>query len=196
MDVKPQEVIDCFNAANIKNWCLMGLHGYVGYLPLPRATQDVDVMVPQNQKQEAIKAIMTRWPQLEKEEFPPVVRFFDPQEIDVNGNKVPVIDLMLPFSPFQEQILKDHVIVDEATASRYPTAEAAIVSKYAALISPYRKFDKKQQDATDLGRLIRTTQANYDVAELQSLAGQIWEGGAQEILEFIDCALNEKPFPV
>jgi hypothetical protein len=24
----------------------------------------------------------------------------------------------------------------------------------------------------------------------------VWEGGSEEILRFIDCALNEKPFPV
>ena len=196
MDVKPSEVMDCLREAGVNNWCLMGLHGYVGYLPLPRATQDVDVMVPHNQKKKSVKAISGRWPQLEKEEFPPVVRFYDPSELDVDGNKVPVIDLMLPWSPFQETILMEHVIVDEATGSRHPTAEAAIVAKYAALVSPHRKFDKKQQDATDLGRLIRTIHPTYNITAIRSLAGQVWEGGSEEILRFIDCALNEKPFPV
>jgi len=39
MDIKPQDVIDVLVAAGIKKWVLMGLHGYVGYLPQPRATQ-------------------------------------------------------------------------------------------------------------------------------------------------------------
>ena len=88
------------------------------------------------------------------------------------------------------------MLTDEATGSRYPTAEAAIVAKYAALISPTRKFNKKQQDASDLGRLICSVHRDYDISKIQSLAGQVWEGGSDEILRFIDCALNEKPFPV
>jgi hypothetical protein len=195
MDIKPTEVMDCLREAGVKNWCLMGLHGYVGYLPMPRATQDVDVMVPYSQKKKAVKAISERWPQLEKEEFPPVVRFFDPGELDREGKKVPVIDIMLPWSPFQKTILKEHVLVDEVTLSRYPTPEAAIVSKYAPLVSPQRDFDKKQQDAADLRRLIRSIHPDCDVSAIQTLAGQVWEGGSEEILRFIDCALNEKPFP-
>ena len=102
MDIKPSEVMDCLRDAGVQNWYLMGLHGYVGYLPMPRATQDVDVMVPHNQKRKAIQAISERWPELVEEEFEPVVRFYDPGELDRDGNKVPVIDLMLPWSRFQE----------------------------------------------------------------------------------------------
>ena len=35
MDITPQEVIDVINAAGVQNWVLMGLHGYVGYMPNP-----------------------------------------------------------------------------------------------------------------------------------------------------------------
>ena len=196
MNITPMEVMDCLRVAGVQNWCLMGLHGYVGYLPMPRATQDVDVMVLHNQKQKAIKAISSRWPTLEKEESEPVVRFYDPGELDRDGNKVPVIGLMLPWGPFQETILKEHVLTDKATGTRYPTAEAAIVAKYAALVSPSRKLERKEQDASDLRKLILANQMEYDAFSIQSLAGQVWEGGAEEILRFIDCALNEKAFPV
>lgn len=50
MDITPQQVIDVFNAAGVKSWVLMGLHGYVGYMPQPRATQDVDVMVRHSER--------------------------------------------------------------------------------------------------------------------------------------------------
>ena len=30
MDITPQDVVDVLNSANIKDWVLMGLHGYVG----------------------------------------------------------------------------------------------------------------------------------------------------------------------
>jgi hypothetical protein len=196
MDIKPAEVMECFRKAGVQNWCLMGLHGYVGYLPMPRATQDVDVMVPHNQKKKAVKAICERWPQLEKEEFEPVVRFYDPGERDGQGQKIPVIDLMLPWGRFQETILEYYVITDTKTGNRYPTVEAAIVAKYAALISPSRKPSKRKYDAGDLENLIRTAHPGIDVAAIQTLAGQVWEGGTDEILRFIDCALNEKPFPI
>ena len=64
VDVTPEEVIACMIEAKIKNWVLMGLHGYVGYLPMPRATQDVGVMVAYSEKLVAAKAIETCWPML------------------------------------------------------------------------------------------------------------------------------------
>src|SRR4029079_13321853 len=33
MDVTPQDVIDALVAGEVKDWVLMGLHGYVGYMP-------------------------------------------------------------------------------------------------------------------------------------------------------------------
>lgn len=62
MDIAPQAVIDALVAAGVKNWVLMGLHGYVGNMPSPRATQDVNVMVPYSERSKAKKAIAARWP--------------------------------------------------------------------------------------------------------------------------------------
>ena len=194
MDITPQEVIDCLVEAGVKNWVLMGLHGYVGYLPMPRATQDVDVMVPYSEKNRAAKAIANRWPTLEKRELSQVVRFMDPGDLDANGKPKPVVDIMLPWSPFQVQILRRHFIVDQETGNRLPAIEAAIVSKYAAVVSPHRDFDKKEQDAVDLRRLIKNNHANINLQVLKDLAGQVWEGGAEEIERFVDLALNDKPF--
>ncbi len=80
LDIKPQDVIDVLVAAGIKKWVLMGLHGYVGYLPQPRATQDVDVLIRQSDRKRAIKAVQQAWPSLEIEELEPVVRFKDPAD--------------------------------------------------------------------------------------------------------------------
>lgn len=196
VDVTPQQVIDCFNDAKIKGWVLMGLHGYVGYLPMPRATQDVDVMVPYSEKNRAAKAVADRWPTLTQTTLSQVVRFADPDDLDADGKPQPVIDIMLPWSPFQELILKDHVIIDAETNSRYPTVEAAIVSKYAALVSPYRSVEKKNYDAGDLRRIILANHADVDHDRLKTLAALVWEGGADELLLFLQLALDEKPFPV
>jgi hypothetical protein len=101
MDITPQDVIDALTAAAVKNWVLMGLHGYVGYMPNPRATQDVDVLVSYKQRKRAVKAIADRWPELIVRELSQVTRFLDPSDVDSEGNPKPVIDLMHPWSPFQ-----------------------------------------------------------------------------------------------
>jgi hypothetical protein len=196
MDITPQDVIDALNAGGVKNWVLMGLHGYVGYMPNPRATQDVDIMVPYSARQRAKKAIATRWPNLEVRELSQVTRFADPADLDAEGRPKPVVDLMHPWSPFQELILKEYVFVDEATQHRLPTLEAALVSKYAAVVSPHRDIEKKEYDAGDFRRLVKANRARIREDDLRRLAGLVWEGGADEIVSFVAIALSDKPFPI
>ena len=196
MDITPQDVIDALNAADVKKWVLMGLHGYVGYMPDPRATQDVDVMVPHSERSRAVKAISARWPGLAVTELSQVTRFMDPADLDSQGRPKPVIDLMLPWSPFQEVILKEYVIVDPATKHRLPTLEAALVSKYAAIVSSYRDREKKEFDAGDFRRLVKANRDRIDKDALRRLAGLTWEGGADEIERFVELALSNTPFPV
>jgi len=196
VDVTPQEVTDCLKRAGVKDWVLMGLHGYVGYLPQPRATQDVDVMVPYSQKGKATRAITERWPELEMRELSQVVRFLDPHDLDAEGRPQPVIDIMLPWGKFQETILKHHVEVDAETGNRIPTIEAAVVAKYAALVSPHRDREKREYDAGDLRRLIRANHTHVDRATLRSLAAEVWEGGGDDIERFIELALTDQPFPI
>lgn len=194
VDVTPQEVIDCIVAAKVTNWVLMGLHGYVGYMPMPRATQDVDIMVPYSQKEKAAKAIAERWPMLEKRVLSQVVRFMDPNDLDGDGHPKPVIDIMLPWGEFQKTILLDHIVIDPESGNRIPTVEAAIVAKYAALISPHRKIDKREYDAGDMRRLMKANKSSIDQQSMSDLAGQVWEGGSSEILRYLDLALTDQPF--
>jgi hypothetical protein len=195
VDVTPEEVIDCLNQAEIKNWVLMGLHGYVGYLSMPRATQDVDVMVPFSQRKRATQAIAERWPMLQQVDLPQVTRFLDPTDLDPEGKPKPLIDIMLPWGKYQATILKEHVIVDPQANSRYPTLEAALVSKYAALVSPHRSREKKEYDAGDFRRIVRANHEQIDREKLTKLANQVWEQGGQEILSFIELTLADKPLP-
>jgi hypothetical protein len=196
MDITPQDVIDVLNEAGVKSWVLMGLHGYLGYMPEPRATQDVDVMVRHSERERAKKAIAKRWPNLVIRSFSQIIRFGDPADLDAKGYPKQVIDLMAPFAPFQELIMKEYVVVDDQTGHRLPTVEAAIASKYAAMVSAFRDRDKKEQDAVDFRRLVR---ANFDQLkheDLRRLAGLIWESGADEIDQFVQTAVTDKPFPI
>ena len=85
MDITPQDVIDALVSGGIKDWVLMGLHGYVGYMPEPRATQDVDIMVPYSARARAKNAIAGRWPELLVRELSQVTRFLDPSDLDPQG---------------------------------------------------------------------------------------------------------------
>jgi hypothetical protein len=196
MDVTPQQVIDVLVEAGVKNWVLMGLHGYVGYLPEPRATQDVDVMIPYSEKKRATKAVTQAWPELEVRELSQMVRFLDPNDRDAEGAPQPVLDLMLPWGKFQQTILEKFVVTDEATGHRVATLEAAIVSKYAAVLSSHRSWDRKEQDAVDLRKLVRANYKRLDRDVLRDLADQVWQGGGEEILQFVEIAMQDKPFPI
>lgn len=194
LDITPRQVMDCLRAAEVQNWLLMGLHGYVGYLPMPRATQDVDVMVPYTEKKRATEAISDHWPALQMMEVSQVVRFHDPGDRDRDGNARPVIDIMLPWGEYQETILAQHVVVDEATGDRIPSIEAAVVLKYAAIISPHRDIENREYDSGDFRRLVKANHAEIDHEVVEKLAGLVWEHGAEDIRRFMKRALAGQPF--
>jgi hypothetical protein len=196
MDILPQDVIDVLVAAGERNWVLTGLHGYVGYMPNPRASQHVDVMVPHRERAKAKNAVAIRWPELLVLELSQVTRFLDPLDLDSAGQPKPIVDIMHPWSPFQELILKEYVIVDRETQHRLPTLEAALVSKYAALLSPFRDREKKDYDAGDFRRLVRANRDRLRTDDLRRLAGLVWDGGDDEIERFIQIALSDEPLPI
>jgi hypothetical protein len=103
---------------------------------------------------------------------------------------------MHPWSPFQELILKEFVVIDGPTKHRLPTLEAALVSKYAALISPFRDREKREYDAGDFRRLVRANKEQIRVDDLRRLAALVWERGADDIARFIQIALSDEPFPI
>lgn len=196
MKITPQQVIEAIVAGGVESWVLMGLYGYVGYLSQPRATQDVDVMVAREERDAAVAAISQRWPKLEIRDSPIVVRFVDPGE--THGGQTPqvVIDIMLPNDDCQLSILNDCVRIDPATGHRLPTREAAMAAKYSAIVSPYREWTKKNYDAGDLRSMILTGPESIDRDEAHRLGELIFPGGGDELLEFIQLAIEQKPFPV
>jgi hypothetical protein len=196
MDVTPQEVIDVLNEAGVKSWVLMGYHGYGGYMPDPRATQDVDVLIRHSERKRAKKAIAARWPQLVVRELEQVIRFMDPNNLDVDGRPKPVVDLMLPWATFHQVILKECVFVDDATQHRLPTLEAALVSKYAAMISRYRDMEKKNYDAGDFRRMVKANYEKIKRSDLRRLADLIYQGGGDEIEGLVESAKKGEPFTI
>lgn len=195
MDVTPRQVMDVLVSAGIRRWVLMGLYGYVGYLAQPRATQDVDVMVSDNELEAAATALSRRWPELNVERFEIVLRFLDPGEVSIDGQVKQVIDLMRPTNGCHEAILAEHHRLDPTSGHRIPTLEAAMAAKYAALVSPHRHWDRKQQDAVDLRGLVLPNQDSIDRDRLRELGELVFPGGGDELLEFLQLAIDRQPFP-
>lgn len=198
MDIKPQDVIDVLNSAGIKKWVLMGLHGYVGYLSQPRATQYVDVLVSQHDRRRAVKAIRAAWPSLVMEELQPVVRFKDPSDCFSDGQPKPVIDLMLTWSTLNEAIWSspEFVTIDPDTQHCIPVVEAALAAKYAAMISDFRDQGKKEYDAGDFRGIARANYDRIDRERLRRLGNFVWEGGGAELERFVEIAIRNEPFVI
>ncbi|WP_186776080.1 hypothetical protein [Rubripirellula reticaptiva] len=196
MFITPDELIETIVAAGVDRWVLMGLYGYVGYLPQPRATQDVDVLIDNEQIDAALAAVLKRWPRLVPDSGPIVIRLRDPGEIGVDGEVKVVIDLMRPTDSLYEAILSQHHITDSDTGHRLPIIEAALAAKYSAIVSPYRLFERKLQDAVDFRSIAKGNRTRIDHDIAHQLAELIYPGGGQEILEFINLAQTDQPFPV
>ena len=97
-----------------------------------------------------------------------------------------------------EAILKQkgNVSIDPETQHVIPKVEAALASKYAAIISDFRDRGKKEYDAADFRRIAR---ANYDRVNrehLRQLGDLVWDGGGAELERFLDIAPKDEPFPV
>lgn len=194
--VEPDQVIQVLLDAGIERWVLMGLHGYVGYLAQPRATQDVDVLVHGDELAASTAAILKKWPALEPEVLAVVTRFRDPGEIAIDGEMKQVIDLMLPSDKCYEAVLETHYRIDPQTGHRLPVIEAACASKFSDMISPYRAYERKHQDATDLRSIMKPNRETLDRALLAKLGDLIYPGGGAELLEYLELAIADKPFPV
>lgn len=123
-----------------------------------------------------------------------MVRFLDDTDIDPEGNAKPVVDVTLPWGKLQETILEKCVILGAKTKSRYPMVEASLASKYAALISPNRSRDKKEQYVVDFRRIVRANHERVREELLRELADQIWDEGGESIMRFIDLTLRVSYF--
>jgi len=196
LHVEPQEVIDVIREAKIERWVLMGLYGYVGYLAMPRATQDVDILIAPEELESMIDAICVRWPALIVDRKEVVVRFRDPGEVAIDGEMKQVIDAMLPSNPCYEAILDRYHTIDPITGHRIPTIEAACASKFAALVSPYREWAKKAYDAGDLRSIMKPNAETLDRDLLKQLGDLVYPGGGKELIEFLQLVIDRKPFPI
>jgi hypothetical protein len=152
----------------------MGTFAVNGYRDEARATQDFYVLVRTQDHDKAVKAIRTRFPKFLVEDFPVVTRFRDPV------NSKPVIDLMKPLNDALQAVFKNSVAVGRS--HRIPNLEMALVSKFAAMVSPYREQSKKLLDAADFVNMVINNLASIDAKKLKKLADLVYADGGIEIL--------------
>ena len=63
-------------------------------------------------------------------------------------------------------------------------------------MSETRSRDKKEQDAVDFRRIVKANRKLIDLPSLRLLAEEVWIGAGDDIVEFLDIAVSDQPFPI
>lgn len=185
--IRPEQVIAILNKAKVR-FVLMGTYAINGYRDEARATQDVDVLVRTKDHAKAVKAIRGNFPNFPVEDFPVVTRFRDPT------TDKPVIDLMKPLNDALSAVFKNSVAVRKS--HRVPTLEMALVSKFAAMVSPFRERTKKLQDVADFAAVVLYNRHKIDHKKLERLADLVYEGGRVEAIKLLEDIVEGRPIQV
>jgi hypothetical protein len=176
-EIKPERVIEVLHRAGV-NPVLMGTHGLGGWRRQARATDDVDVLVAKKDVLKATRAIRQAFPDLIVQDTPVVTRFVDP------ATATSVIDLMKPTQRVYQLVFRHTLPVGKT--HRIPNLEMALVSKFAAMVSPNRSPEKKMSDGSDFINIVRHNRADIDISKLKRLADKVYEDGAEEIEQMIE----------
>lgn len=143
----PDRVADVYIALQSllpARYAVIGAYAY-GAVVEPRETQDIDILMARRSAVALAKRLATAAPGITWKERSNVV------EIRLDGNKI--IDLPPDEHPLFKEILANHIV--ERQIPRFgkaptPTVEALMATKFLALMSPYRRSQKKLRDAADL----------------------------------------------
>jgi hypothetical protein len=193
MAASPVELYEVLRTLTKKRipFVLIGAHGFAGWTGKPRNTKDVDILVKGGRNlTRAVKAIRELYPQLEERSFPGLIAFFIP------GEKESVVDVIYPHRADLAEALENPVWTEnkeEGLRYRIPALEAALSSKYGAMLNPTRQLDQRMQDAVDFTRMVQHSQDKgrepIDLDRLQLLGEKVWPGGGgKEIIGLVEQA--------
>jgi hypothetical protein len=185
--VSPKKVIRVLKEAKVR-FVLMGTHGLSGWRSRARATQDVDVLVAKKDHAKAVRAVRKAFPRLLVEDSLVVTRFTDPWDGE------PRIDLMKPLHKVDQIVFRHTQMV--ADSHRIRDLEMALISKFAAMTSPYRHPPRKMQDAADFADMIVHNQRDIELTKLYRLADIVYLGGKEEIARLIEKILAGRPIRI
>lgn len=182
--ITPEQVIEVLNKAGV-SFVLMGLYGMSGWMLEERATKDVDVLVRKSHHRKAVQAIQAAFPHLEMRDTPAVTRFIEP-----GGDRV-VVDLMKPEHELHQQVFNQSIPVGDT--HRVPDLEMALATKFAAMVSPARLRMRKLQDVVDFSSMVQRNKDKIDRDKLRTFGELTYAGGGNEIIEFLDKIIADKP---
>jgi len=177
IDVKPERVIEVLHKAGIK-FVLMGTHALNTWRDQARATQDVDVLVKKKDVVKAVKVLSKAFPGLTIIDTLMVTRFVDPATEKV------VLDVMKPTQAVLQVVFRYTMAVGQTHS--IPDLEMALVSKFAAMVSPFRRRDKKLLDAADFMNVVIHNRKDINLRKLNQLGNKVYPGGGKEVVQFID----------
>jgi hypothetical protein len=175
--ITPKMVIKVLQQAGVK-CLLMGAHGIGGWKEQARSTEDIDLLVPHKVHAKAVKALQMAFPQLAVSDLPVVTRFSD----KATGKEV--IDLMKPVEDLFKVAFKYSIPV--GNSHRVPDLEMALVAKFAAMVSPYRRQKKKLVDGADFIDMVENNLKEIDLKKLRKLAEKVYPGGGTEVSKLIE----------
>jgi hypothetical protein len=175
--VGPKDVIRVLNEAGV-GFVLMGTYGIAGWRRQPRATQVVDVLIKKKDHREAVAATARAFPELLSKDSGAVTRFSDPDTGEA------VIDLMKPGQEFLKTAFKNAIWVGKS--HQVPNLEMALTSKFAAMLSPNRSYDRKLVDGGDFVNMVQANSGAIDRQKLRRLAEKVYKGGGDGIIKMID----------
>jgi len=183
----PEDVIPILDAAKIK-YLLTGAHGIGGWLVQTRATQDVDVLVQVKDVRKAADAILKKLPFLELEKSPDVWRFKRDGQY--------VLDLLLTRAPLYKRVFAEfHEIALHGKKVRVPRLEAALATKFAAMVGHYRPQEKRIQDGADFLSMVAAN-TKIDLKLLAELAELIYPGAGAEAVKYVEDARAGRRFEI
>lgn len=172
----PAEIIPLLEHAGV-DYVLVGAHGISVWREEPRATQDVDLLIPSGHREKAGAALLRAHPDWERAKYWEVWRF-------LHLGKV-VVDVVLARTPFQKAILKDALRVEvQGQAIKVLSVESALAMKFNAMLALNREYAKKYLDASDFLSVLRGRK-NVDLDKLRKLGDLLGEDGGGELLKMV-----------
>ncbi len=174
----PEDIVPILDAAGIE-FVLVGAHGIGGWLVQTRATQDVDVLIRVKDGKKAAEAILKKLP-LTLEKNPDVWRF--------KRNEQYVVDLLLTRAPLYKRVFKEfHEIGLQGRKVRVPKLEAALATKFAAMVGHYRPPLKRMLDGADFFSMVEANK-KINLELLAEISELIYPGAGVDAVKYVNDA--------
>ena len=87
-------------------------------------------------------------------------------------------------APLHKAVFKNSIIA-KRESYRIPTLEMALALEFAAMVSPHRAYERKQQDGVDFLVMTRAKQNQIKLEHAAELGELVYTGGGSEILKLI-----------